>query len=454
MTLASTIALSAATTSQSGIGSCKTTSTLAKVRIWCNVARETLPHMIKENSPGQAARALNLRLFLPLLCHLVITHALVGIVRVTTSYRTVELGLSPFWTGGVAAGFALLPILFAVKIGRFIDRGNDAHAVWIGSALCLAPCFALWAWPLSGPHLFAFTVVLGSGHMFLMAAHQVLTLRSATVEGRESALGYFMVANTLGQGLGPLIIGRLAGAATVPPTRPLFALSAALAAASCLISLLIRPASARATSESQYNVPIASLVRQKGVLGILIASAMAVTAGDLLVVYLPLLGAERKIDAHHVGQLLMTRSIAALGARLAYARLVNAVGRPRLMVASMTLAGLAFAALAIPRLNLMYITVLPIGIGLGIASTLTISGLVDTVSTEARGTALTLRLAGNRLGLMSLPVLAGIVTSAVGTVGVLLLTSAGLLACVLGVRSSAARATSSTPAAARRSLRI
>jgi MFS family permease len=385
------------------------------------------------------------RLFAPLLCHLVVTHTLIGIVRVTTSYRTIELHLPAFWTGGVAAGFAVLPILLAVQIGRYIDRGNDARAVWIGSVLCFGPCLALWAWPLTGAHLFAFTVVLGCGHMFLMAAHQVLTIRCASAEGREVALGYFMVANTLGQGLGPFIIGRLAGSATVPPTGPLFALSAAAAAVCVVVSFAIRPATRAAMKSTERPVlPIAALLRQPGVFGILIASSVTVTAGDLLVIYLPLLGAERSVDAHHVGQLLMVRSIAALGGRVAYARLIQVTGRTRLMVISTLTASIAFGLLAFPNLWLMYFAVVPIGLGLGIASTLTISSLIDLVATEARGTALTLRLTGNRLGLMSLPLVAGIVTSAVGTFGVLVLIAAGLGASAFGIRRGKSSATAAS----------
>src|SRR5205823_11517437 len=106
----------------------------------------------------------------PLLAHVVITHLVVGLVRVTISYRTVELGLPVAWLGVISAGFAALPILLAVPIGRFIDRGYDAHAVWLGSALVLLACVALWAAPVSGAYLLAFTILLGTGHMFLMAS--------------------------------------------------------------------------------------------------------------------------------------------------------------------------------------------------------------------------------------------------------------------------------------------
>ena len=46
---------------------------------------------------------------------------------------------------------------------------------------------------------------------------------------------------------------------------------------------------------------------------VLIASVVTVTAGDLLVIYLPLLGAERRIDASHIGNLLIVKSVGRAG---------------------------------------------------------------------------------------------------------------------------------------------
>ncbi|MEA3026568.1 MAG: hypothetical protein QOF91_1853, partial [Alphaproteobacteria bacterium] len=50
-----------------------------------------------------------------------------SLVRVTTSYRALELGLSVVWLGIITAAFAILPLICAVSIGRFIDRGNDVR---------------------------------------------------------------------------------------------------------------------------------------------------------------------------------------------------------------------------------------------------------------------------------------------------------------------------------------
>src|SRR5262245_17598377 len=181
------------------------------------------------------------RLLLPLFVHVVFTHIVIAVVRVSTSYRSVELELNVVWVGAISAAFAILPIFVALKVGRFIDRGYDAHAAWIGASMMLAASICLWLWPLTAWHLLIFTILLGTGHMFLMASQQMLTLRSASPRRREAAFGYFMVAISIGQGLGPLIVGWVGRGTTVPPTGQLFVIGVVAAALCLAFALAIRP---------------------------------------------------------------------------------------------------------------------------------------------------------------------------------------------------------------------
>src|SRR6266545_2934809 len=382
--------------------------------------------MAEESRP---ARDVDWRLLGPLLAHVVFTHVVVGVVRVTISYRTLELGLPVVWLGVISAGFAILPIFTAVQLGRYIDRGHDAHAAWIGSALILAACVALWAWPGSAALLLVFTILLGTGHMFLMAAQQMMTVRCATARGRETAFGHFMVAVSIGQGLGPLIVGGVGGNVTVPATGPLFTVGLITGALCMAIALALRPAPQQQRPPAGPAVPLLELLRRPGMMVVLISSVVTVTAGDLLVIYLPILGAERQIDASHVGMLLMTRSMSSLVARIFYTRLIFAMGRNPLAVSSTLVGAAAFVLMAVPSLAVMYAAAVAIGIGLGIAATLTLSGIVEVSPPEARGTAMTMRITGNRLGLVFMPFVAGVVAAATGVVGILLLTAGSLTAC-------------------------
>ena len=80
---------------------------------------------------------------MPLLVSGLLIQAVTAMVRVTISYRAVELNLSIVWLGFIAATFAIFPILIAVQVGRHIDRGHDARTTWIGSAIFTLACSGL-----------------------------------------------------------------------------------------------------------------------------------------------------------------------------------------------------------------------------------------------------------------------------------------------------------------------
>jgi MFS family permease len=379
------------------------------------------------------------KLLAPLMGHCIFTHIVIAVVRVSTSYRSIELDLSVAWLGAISAAFALLPIFLALKVGRFIDRGHDAHAAWMGATMMLGASVCLYLWPISAWHLLAFTTVLGTGHMFLMASQQMLTLRSASPRKRESAFGFFMVAISIGQGLGPLIVGWVGMGATVPPTGQLFVIGIVAAVLCLAFALAMRPQprSARKAEETKI-VPVRDLLRVPGLIPILVASIVTVTAADLLLIYLPLLGAERHIDASHVGFLLLAKSLAALVARAAYARLIGTFGRRPLTLGSSLVAAGAFALLIVPSLPVMYVAAIAIGLGLGVASTLTLSGVADVAPPAARGTAMSLRITGNRIGLVLMPFVAGMVAAGTGVIGIFLLNALTLVTCAMALQRTPA----------------
>jgi len=156
----------------------------------------------------------------------------------------------------------------------------------------------------------------------------------------------------------------------------------------------------------------------------------------LLVVYLPIIGAERQVNANDVGMLLTIRAVAALVARAFFARLMMLAGRQQLTFVSITLAAVAFALLAVPSLALMYAAIIAVGLGLGIATTTTLSGIVDLAPAEARGTALSLRITGNRVGQVFVPFLASLIAIATGPAGILLVIAATLAASGTAARLS------------------
>ena len=368
------------------------------------------------------------RLLVPLLLNSAIIQAAFALVRVTTSYRAIELHLPVIWLGVISAAFAILPIFLAVWVGRFLDRGHDAQAAWIGCSLLVLASAGFWLSARSPTTLLLLTVLLGISHLFLMASQQMLCIRCAGPRGRDSAFGNYLVASAIGQGIGPYLIAWTGGSATVPPTGHLFAMGLVIALASLATASAIRPAPKHLMrAKSKEVVPLRTLIRQRGLMVVLVASVITITSQDLLTIYLPLLGADRHIDVSVIGSLLTVRAVASLFSRMGYVRVIRAVGRKPLTLASMVGSGIGFACLALPiPLSAMYAAMTLMGFSLGIATTLSLTNVVDLASAAAIGTVMSLRITGNRIGQVALPFVASLIATATGVGGIFIIIALSL----------------------------
>jgi MFS family permease len=215
----------------------------------------------------------------------------------------------------------------------------------------------------------------------------------------------------------------------------LFAIATALSALGIGISLLLPPArDGAAKGRASSSMKVTQLIGIRGLPAYLMASVVTITALDLIVVYMPLLGHERDIEASTIGLLLAVRAAFSIFARLAYVPLVDVLGRMPLTYVTMLSPAAAFVAVALPSpLWLLFPALAICGMGLGISATLTLSGVVDLAPPNARGTAMSLRLTGNRLGQMVIPFGASLVATATGTAGVFVILAATLFSSAGGV---------------------
>jgi MFS family permease len=187
----------------------------------------------------------------------------------------------------------------------------------------------------------------------------------------------------------------------------------------------------------EERLGVLAIFRLKGLPAIVFASVMTVTVFDLMVVYMPLLGAERHIEASQIGWLLMVRAIASMASRFAYVSLFRIFGRIPLTIGSMLLAAAGLVVLAFPApLWMLYIASVAIGYGLGASSTLAFSGMVELAPANVRATALSLRLTGNRVGQVVLPFSASLLAAFTGVGGVFAVVALALVAAAAAVQRS------------------
>ena len=386
---------------------------------------------------------MNYRLLFAILSTAFVEQAVITIVRITTTYRALELDLSVIWIGIITAVYAVLPIGIGVPVGRFIDRGYDAATTWIGGGLLVVGCAGFVLLPNLAGILVA-TAIIGTAHLLFVVSQQIQCTRCGTGPGAmERAIGSYMVANAAGQGVGPFIVGVAGGSASAPPTQYLFALGAGGAVLTLACAFLTRSTGAHKLPPERAKPPLRDLLFAPGLTAIILVSIVTVVAQDLIVVYLPLLGADRGMSVDAVGTLLAIRAFASMLSRLIFARLHAVFGRIRLTVISTFVSAVAYALLALPLpLWLMYSAIALAGFALSIAITASIAGVLAIASGGAIGTANSLRTMANRIGQFIIPILASFIAAAIGTGSIFVMIGISLAASGAAVRFDSKRAKS------------
>src|SRR5262249_37269590 len=241
-----------------------------------------------------------------------------------------------------------VPRISAVRVGRFIAGGNDARPAWIGGILLVVACagFAIWQ---SLAALLLFTAVLGIAHLMLVISQQVLCARHGGQGAVDRMVGNYMVANAVGQGFGSGIVGWVGGAAHIPPTTTLYMIGLGFAVLTCTFGFLLRSGPPRPPKpEGEKLLPVREIARLPGLKLIFFVSVVTVAAQDLIVVYLPALGAERHISVDIIGTLLAIRAAASMASRFVYVWLGQFLGRWRLMAISTSASAAFYALLPLP----------------------------------------------------------------------------------------------------------
>jgi MFS family permease len=360
----------------------------------------------------------------------------VNAVRPTVSYRALALGADAGDLGLIAAGFALLALVFAIPIGRGIDRRGEMPFVILGLLLVTLVSFALvgvdaiWA-------LFVTQAVLGLGQILTTVGVQALLANSEPAH-QDSRFGTFTVVVSSGQFIGPAAAGFVGEHVTLPPAltwgeganavgTSVFLIAGVAGVLGFLIALAARndgsvPRAGRASSappEASMLRSVVQVLRQPNAPHAMFASISVLTASDLLVAYLPAYGEATGLSATTVGLLLSVRAGASMVSRIFMGPLTRRVGRGRLLTLSTAVPAIALAPLPlVDAPGLLFTSMAVAGLGLGLGQPLSLVWIAQTAPEHMRGTAVGVRLSGNRLGQVAIPALVGGIVGASGLAAV------------------------------------
>ncbi len=331
----------------------------------------------------------------------------------------VELGL-------ITASYSSLSLIAAVPMGRAVDRWGERPFVVAGSAmLCIAPVgLALAA---SIPTLVVASAVLGLGHLCVSVGLQTLIARGAIAVRRERRFAAYTLANSVSLFVAPaacgLLVGNVvvtAGAGEVANGGRVYALVlvVGLLSLAASLSLLWRPgrlADRPAAVLDRDKSSLREVMRIPSVPVALLAGLSALATIDLLFAYLPAYGASEGISTKTIGLLLGAHGLASMLSRLAMPQLLKRTSRRQLLTVCLAIPAAALAVVPLSgSVPLLFVLMIVSGLGLGLCQPVTLEWVAGKVSRQARGTAMSVRLAGNRLGQMVVPLVVGALAGSTG----------------------------------------
>jgi MFS family permease len=354
--------------------------------------------------------------------------------RPMVSYVALSLGAGPAELGLIASSFAILAILGAIPLGRLIDRIGERPVMVAGGVICALTCLAI-------PFLDSLILLavaqaaLGVGQMFaVVGSHTMLANRGSDAE-RAPRIGWYTSAASLGHALGPGFAGAIIGE-VLTKQATLTALLAAAGAAGIGAIVVVGVGNERGQrahhDAGRARGSVGSTLRARGMIPALTAGIIALTAVDLLVAYLPAYGEERNIAPSSIGFALAVLALAQMTSRLGLGRLVVRFSHASIVIASVGIAGVVIPVLLLPLGEPAMFAVMAIaGLGLGLAQPLTLVWVAIATPAANRGLAMGVRMSGNRLGQLLVPVGVGATAGQFG-VSAIFLTVAAMLGAAAG----------------------
>lgn len=355
--------------------------------------------------------------------------------RPLITYVALDLGAGVAEIGLIASSFAILAILGAVPLGRLIDRVGERPIMVAGGLICAVTNLSLVAME-SLAMLAVASAFLGVGQMFAVVGSHTLLANRGPSEKQAMRIGWYTSAASLGHALGPLAVGFIIGGALTREATVAALLGAAVAAfiaTMVVLGIASRPRPVHKHGEAGFKrSTIAETLRRPGMVPALTAGVIALTAVDLLVAYLPAYGEERGISPQIVGVLLAILAFSQMVSRLFLGRLLARFSHAAVVIGSVLIAGLVLPLL-IPSFAVPVLVVVMAvsGLALGLAQPMTLVWVAIATPAENRGMAMGVRMSGNRLGQLLVPVAVGVTAGQYG-VSAIFATTAGMLIAAAG----------------------
>lgn len=355
------------------------------------------------------ASASNSRWLLLVLLNSAFIQAGVYVVRPMISYRAADLGGDAVLVGLVGSAFAIAPLIFAIQMGKWVDRGRDGTALVVGSFLALLVTVGLIMFE-SLAFLFLAMPLLGIGHLFAMTGGQTMIANRSSDPKYERNFGLLTFYASVGHAVGPFVGGVLAdrGGIEVEVSSALWFAVALFILAGLSVFPLVRKNLRERSSEEISAGAVRRVLSVKGYKPAIFVAASSTAVVDVMLIFLPLLGRELGLGSTQIGILLAIRGIASMGVRIVLGRINDRFGMKFILNAGALITLLGSVSIAfISDFLWLAVAIAVTGFAMGIGQPATMAWVSRISDPDHRGLAISIRLSSNRLGQVAVPVVAG-----------------------------------------------
>jgi MFS family permease len=340
----------------------------------------------------------------------VLAHLALSAARLTGSLYALAQGASTFTVGVVIALFALVPMLLAVRTGRWLDVIGSRKPLTLGTAMILAGVTLPAVFPYQvadiGPLLVA-SALIGTGSLFVQMTAQHLVGHRSAPGNRAADFSWLALGFSVSGLVGPVASGLLIDSVGHRGTYVAMIVVVLLQAFVLWVNRR-HLTSHQAAPVTAPPAPMFDLFRHRGVRDVLIATALITMAWDLQSFLVPIHGTLAGLSASEIGLALGMFSFATFVIRLAMPWLSRSFNEWQVLTFTLVMATLAFALMPLskallPLLGIMFL----LGLGLGAAQPNVMALLHERAPPGRVGEALGLRVAIINSSSVALPLVFG-----------------------------------------------
>jgi MFS family permease len=327
--------------------------------------------------------------------------------RPIISLYAYQSGASEALIGILVSVFALLPMLLAIRVGKWLDHYGAQRITLIGGGGMLFAAIIPALFPTL-PTLFFSQMMMGFSQICVLVSLQKTV---GNFSGhRDKLIATFSLTGSLGELLGPLVNGfayeHFGFSATfgISAVFVLIAISTGL----CLSKDSWKSGASISKFPSGQLGSTWRMLRQIDLRNALIISGLVLYSKDLFVAYFPIYATNLGISAGAIGMILSGMAGMSMVVRLKQSQLVRLFGRGRILFTTLIISGVTYVLIPFTTLPVILAGLaILLGGGLGLGQPLSLVFAMNSSPEGREGEVLGMRLTFNRGSQFGAPFLFG-----------------------------------------------